>query len=84
MFRLIFLYEGKIVWEGMTHEFTSSANPIVKQVIIIASLSNLWFHSVSYLVHCCIWRFTPYKLLYNIGASVKYLVICKVHVKMRD
>ncbi|XP_048137066.1 protein TRIGALACTOSYLDIACYLGLYCEROL 3, chloroplastic isoform X2 [Rhodamnia argentea] len=29
--RLIFLYEGKIVWEGMTHEFTSSANPIVRQ-----------------------------------------------------
>lgn len=29
--RLIFLYEGKIVWEGMTHEFTTSANPIVQQ-----------------------------------------------------
>ncbi|GAB4835398.1 Protein TRIGALACTOSYLDIACYLGLYCEROL 3, chloroplastic [Ancistrocladus abbreviatus] len=29
--RLIFLYEGKIVWEGSTHEFTTSANPIVKQ-----------------------------------------------------
>ncbi|KAL5834390.1 hypothetical protein ACOSQ4_013887 [Xanthoceras sorbifolium] len=29
--RLIFLYEGKIVWQGMTHEFTSSTNPIVQQ-----------------------------------------------------
>lgn len=29
--RLIFLYEGKVVWEGMTHEFTSSTNPIVRQ-----------------------------------------------------
>lgn len=29
--RLIFLYEGKVVWEGMTHEFTTSANPIVRQ-----------------------------------------------------
>ncbi|GMN26040.1 hypothetical protein TIFTF001_001159 [Ficus carica] len=29
--RLIFLYEGKIVWEGMTQEFTTSTNPIVQQ-----------------------------------------------------
>ncbi|KAI9157688.1 hypothetical protein LWI28_026309 [Acer negundo] len=29
--RLIFLYEGKIVWQGMTHEFTTSTNPIVQQ-----------------------------------------------------
>ncbi|KAK2990921.1 hypothetical protein RJ640_028698 [Escallonia rubra] len=29
--RLLFLYEGKIVWHGMTHEFTSSTNPIVQQ-----------------------------------------------------
>ncbi|KAJ4721494.1 putative Abc transporter [Melia azedarach] len=29
--RLIFLYEGKIVWQGMTHEFTTSSNPIVQQ-----------------------------------------------------
>ncbi|KAK9291611.1 hypothetical protein L1049_019560 [Liquidambar formosana] len=29
--RLLFLYEGKIVWEGMTHEFTTSTNPIVQQ-----------------------------------------------------
>lgn len=29
--RLLFLYEGKIVWQGMTHEFTSSTNPIVQQ-----------------------------------------------------
>ncbi|XP_024030990.1 protein TRIGALACTOSYLDIACYLGLYCEROL 3, chloroplastic [Morus notabilis] len=29
--RLIFLYEGKIVWQGMTHEFTTSTNPIVRQ-----------------------------------------------------
>lgn len=32
IYRLIFLYEGKIVWQGMTHEFTSSSNPIVRQV----------------------------------------------------
>lgn len=29
--RLIFLHDGKIVWEGLTHEFTSSTNPIVQQ-----------------------------------------------------
>uniref|UniRef100_A0A5B6YW91 ABC transporter domain-containing protein n=1 Tax=Davidia involucrata TaxID=16924 RepID=A0A5B6YW91_DAVIN len=29
--RLLFLYEGKVVWQGMTHEFTSSTNPIVRQ-----------------------------------------------------
>ncbi|KDP23300.1 hypothetical protein JCGZ_23133 [Jatropha curcas] len=29
--RLIFLYKGKIVWQGMTHEFTTSNNPIVRQ-----------------------------------------------------
>lgn len=29
--RLIFLYEGKIVWEGLTHEFTTSTSPIVQQ-----------------------------------------------------
>uniref|UniRef100_A0A803PTT1 ABC transporter domain-containing protein n=2 Tax=Cannabis sativa TaxID=3483 RepID=A0A803PTT1_CANSA len=29
--RLIFLHEGKIVWEGMTHEFTTSTNPFVQQ-----------------------------------------------------
>ncbi|KAK1318743.1 hypothetical protein QJS10_CPB04g01806 [Acorus calamus] len=29
--RLLFLYEGKIVWQGMTHEFMSSTNPIVRQ-----------------------------------------------------
>nr|XP_029117142.1 protein TRIGALACTOSYLDIACYLGLYCEROL 3, chloroplastic isoform X6 [Elaeis guineensis] len=29
--RLLFLYEGRIVWEGMTHEFTTTTNPIVRQ-----------------------------------------------------
>ncbi|PIN03433.1 Sulfate-transporting ATPase [Handroanthus impetiginosus] len=29
--RLLFLYEGKVVWQGMTHEFSSSTNPIVRQ-----------------------------------------------------
>lgn len=29
--RLLFLYDGKIVWEGTTHEFTNSTNPIVQQ-----------------------------------------------------
>ncbi|WOL00237.1 hypothetical protein Cni_G08950 [Canna indica] len=29
--RLLFLYEGKIVWEGMTDEFNTTANPIVRQ-----------------------------------------------------
>ncbi|CAK9140122.1 unnamed protein product [Ilex paraguariensis] len=29
--RLLFLYEGKVVWEGMTNEFASSTNPIVRQ-----------------------------------------------------
>ncbi|OAY43874.1 protein TRIGALACTOSYLDIACYLGLYCEROL 3, chloroplastic isoform X1 [Manihot esculenta] len=29
--RLLFLYKGKVVWQGMTHEFTTSSNPIVQQ-----------------------------------------------------
>ncbi|XP_042499873.1 protein TRIGALACTOSYLDIACYLGLYCEROL 3, chloroplastic-like, partial [Macadamia integrifolia] len=29
--RLLFLHEGKIVWQGMTHEFTESTDPIVRQ-----------------------------------------------------
>ncbi|KAJ7978251.1 putative Abc transporter [Quillaja saponaria] len=29
--RLLFLHKGKVVWQGMTHEFTSSINPIVQQ-----------------------------------------------------
>ncbi|XP_022742681.1 protein TRIGALACTOSYLDIACYLGLYCEROL 3, chloroplastic isoform X2 [Durio zibethinus] len=29
--RLLFLHEGKIVWQGMTDEFTTSTNPIVQQ-----------------------------------------------------
>ncbi|XP_052194752.1 protein TRIGALACTOSYLDIACYLGLYCEROL 3, chloroplastic isoform X2 [Diospyros lotus] len=29
--RLLFLHDGKVVWQGMTHEFTSSTNPIVRQ-----------------------------------------------------
>ncbi|KAL3650128.1 Protein TRIGALACTOSYLDIACYLGLYCEROL 3, chloroplastic [Castilleja foliolosa] len=30
--RLLFLYEGKVVWQGMTHEFASSINPIVQHL----------------------------------------------------
>ncbi|KAK6911237.1 ABC transporter-like, ATP-binding domain [Dillenia turbinata] len=29
--RLLFLHQGKVVWEGITKEFTMSTNPIVKQ-----------------------------------------------------
>ncbi|XWS57313.1 hypothetical protein CRYUN_Cryun09bG0163000 [Craigia yunnanensis] len=29
--RLLFLHEGKVVWQGMTDEFTTSTNPIVQQ-----------------------------------------------------
>ncbi|CAJ2645548.1 protein TRIGALACTOSYLDIACYLGLYCEROL 3, chloroplastic [Trifolium pratense] len=29
--RLLFLHKGQLVWEGMTHEFTTSTNPIVQQ-----------------------------------------------------
>ncbi|TYG59186.1 hypothetical protein ES288_D08G282000v1 [Gossypium darwinii] len=29
--RLLFLHEGKVVWQGMTEEFTTSTNPIVRQ-----------------------------------------------------
>ncbi|KAE8671005.1 Protein TRIGALACTOSYLDIACYLGLYCEROL 3 [Hibiscus syriacus] len=29
--RLLFLHEGKVVWHGMTDEFTTSTNPIVRQ-----------------------------------------------------
>lgn len=31
--RLLFLYEGKVVWQGMTREFRTSTNPIVQQVV---------------------------------------------------
>ncbi|CAN1164174.1 Protein TRIGALACTOSYLDIACYLGLYCEROL 3, chloroplastic [Linum perenne] len=30
--RLLFLHKGKVVWQGMTDEFTTSTNPIVQQV----------------------------------------------------
>lgn len=33
LYRLLFLHEGKVVWQGMTDEFTTSNNPIVRQVI---------------------------------------------------
>ncbi|KAL8239123.1 hypothetical protein R6Q59_015690 [Mikania micrantha] len=42
--RLVFLHEGKVVWEGMTHEFTSSTNPIVQQVDSV-HLQNGWTDS---------------------------------------
>ncbi|CAH9131061.1 unnamed protein product [Cuscuta epithymum] len=29
--RLLFLHEGRVVWQGMTREFSSSTNPIVQQ-----------------------------------------------------
>uniref|UniRef100_A0A7N0VJQ1 ABC transporter domain-containing protein n=1 Tax=Kalanchoe fedtschenkoi TaxID=63787 RepID=A0A7N0VJQ1_KALFE len=29
--RLLFLHEGKVVWEGVTEEFMTSSNPIVRQ-----------------------------------------------------
>ncbi|KAH9302187.1 hypothetical protein KI387_013770, partial [Taxus chinensis] len=29
--RLLFLHEGQVVWQGMTHEFDTSINPIVRQ-----------------------------------------------------
>lgn len=29
--RLLFLHEGKVVWQGMTEEFTTSTSPIVRQ-----------------------------------------------------
>ncbi|RRT34478.1 hypothetical protein BHM03_00059513 [Ensete ventricosum] len=29
--RLLFLYEGRIVWEGKTDEFNTTVNPIVRQ-----------------------------------------------------
>lgn len=29
--RLLFLHEGEVVWQGMTDEFTTSTNPIVRQ-----------------------------------------------------
>ncbi|XP_065852913.1 protein TRIGALACTOSYLDIACYLGLYCEROL 3, chloroplastic [Euphorbia lathyris] len=29
--RLLFLYKGTVVWQGMTDEFTTSTNPIVRQ-----------------------------------------------------
>ena len=35
MCRLLFLHEGKVVWQGMTDEFMTSASPIVQQVRIV-------------------------------------------------
>lgn len=29
--RILFLHEGKVVWQGMTDEFSTSTNPIVRQ-----------------------------------------------------
>ncbi|KAL5058609.1 hypothetical protein RYX36_030213 [Vicia faba] len=37
--RLLFLHKGKVVWEGMTHEFTTSTNPIVEQVCFASSVT---------------------------------------------
>jgi len=36
--RILFLHEGKVVWEGSTSEFDTSTNAIVRQVIIGVSL----------------------------------------------
>ncbi|KAF6162305.1 hypothetical protein GIB67_008434 [Kingdonia uniflora] len=54
--RLIFLYEGKIVWQGMTHEFTTSANPIVrqmdqKQAIMKSQEHRNWADLPEHLLH---------------------------------
>jgi ABC-type transporter Mla maintaining outer membrane lipid asymmetry ATPase subunit MlaF len=38
--RLLFLHKGKLVWEGMTHEFTTSTNPIVQQVCMASSVTD--------------------------------------------
>ncbi|KAA3471816.1 protein TRIGALACTOSYLDIACYLGLYCEROL 3, chloroplastic-like [Gossypium australe] len=35
--RLLFLHEGKVVWQGMTEEFTTSTNPIVRQIIVFGT-----------------------------------------------
>uniref|UniRef100_A0A0D6QVM5 ABC transporter domain-containing protein n=1 Tax=Araucaria cunninghamii TaxID=56994 RepID=A0A0D6QVM5_ARACU len=32
--RLLFLHEGQVVWQGMTHEFDTSTNPIVRQFAV--------------------------------------------------
>ncbi|KAK3229622.1 hypothetical protein Dsin_001503 [Dipteronia sinensis] len=56
--RLIFLYEGKIVWEGMTHEFTASTNPIVQQMhlcylaFLVFSTMEMIVNRGRFFVHC--------------------------------
>jgi ABC-type transporter Mla maintaining outer membrane lipid asymmetry ATPase subunit MlaF len=45
--RILFLHEGKVVWEGPTAEFDTSINPIVRQV----SAEALRIFSVETAVH---------------------------------
>jgi ABC-type transporter Mla maintaining outer membrane lipid asymmetry ATPase subunit MlaF len=48
MCRLLFLHEGKVVWQGITQEFMTSTKPIVQQVITVVEVLKplefrLWF-----------------------------------------
>jgi hypothetical protein len=48
----LFLHEGKVVWEGMTHEFTTSTNPIVQQVRHYTSSVLKLAKIIRYLSNC--------------------------------
>lgn len=75
VYRLIFLYEGKIVWQGMTHEFTTSSNPIVQQVMNNGSNhftnSKCWFYNRNSILRIFIFLTS--------GNSIFYLVISWLH-----
>jgi hypothetical protein len=66
--RLLFLHEGKIVWEGMTNEFMTSTNPIVRQVpMVILILFSLIFSKLNLrsMISDCV-SFLAYPNLYGI------------------
>jgi hypothetical protein len=53
--RLLFLHEGKVVWQGMTDEFMTSANPIVQQVrivVVVLKPSEFSLHQTSNSEFC--------------------------------
>ena len=50
-YRLLFLHHGKLVWEGMTHDFTTSDNKFVQQVSRISiSLPRLMQKKTTFLL----------------------------------
>jgi hypothetical protein len=66
--RLLFLHEGKIVWEGMTEEFTTTTNPIVQQV------TTQFYQCVPHSSFC--WNFVPELFNLILGLSFLAFAVC--------